>query len=66
MSAPYYVMIGEQPRISRSAAQFFIDWITARERQLSLADAKQREEVLRFHRAARDFFEKIRDRANVD
>ncbi|MFM7070367.1 MAG: CehA/McbA family metallohydrolase [Planctomycetota bacterium] len=66
MSAPYYVMIGDQPRVSRSAAQFFIDWIAARERQLSIADAKQREEVLRFHRAASDFFEKIRDRANVD
>lgn len=66
MSAPYYVMIGDQPRVSRSAAQFFVDWIAARERQLQLADAGQRAEVLRYHRAARDFFEKIRDRANAD
>ncbi len=66
MSAPYYVMIGDQPRVSRSAAQFFIDWLAARERQLSLDDPKQREEVLRYHRAARDFFEKIRDRANAE
>ena len=34
MSAPYYVMIGDQPRVSRSASQFFLDWIAARERQL--------------------------------
>lgn len=70
MSAPYYVMIGDQPRVSRSAAQFFIDWIAARERQLqthpSLASEGQREEVLRYQRAAREFFTKIRERANAD
>lgn len=66
MSAPYFVQIGEQPRISRASAQFFIDWIEQRTAKLTLADAGQKAEVLRYQRAAREFFEKIRDRANVD
>jgi hypothetical protein len=70
MSAPYFVLIGDQPRVSRSAAQFFVDWIAARERQLqnqrSLADPGQREEMLRYQRAASEYFTKIRDRANAD
>ncbi len=29
-TAPYYVEIGYQPRISRAAVQFFLDWLDAR------------------------------------
>lgn len=66
MSAPYYVMIGEEPRISRTSAQFFVDWIQERSEKLKLDDADRRAEVLRYHRAAREYFEKIRDRANAE
>ena len=30
MTAPYYVQLGDQPRISRASAQFFVDWCTER------------------------------------
>jgi hypothetical protein len=30
MTAPYYVDIGYQPRISKTSVQFFLDWIKAR------------------------------------
>ena len=30
-TGPYYVEIGYQPRISRAAVQFFLDWLEARE-----------------------------------
>jgi hypothetical protein len=30
MTAPYYVQIGDQPRISRASAQFFVDWCAER------------------------------------
>jgi hypothetical protein len=30
MTAPYYVQIGDQPRISRTSAQFFVDWCAER------------------------------------
>ena len=30
MTGPYYVEIGPQRRISKSAAQFFVDWVYER------------------------------------
>ena len=66
MSAPYYVMIGEEPRISRASAQFFVDWLDERMEKLKLDSPEQRAEVLRYHKAAKDYFEKIRDKANAD
>jgi hypothetical protein len=32
-TGPYYVRIGDQPRISRTAAEFFLDWVHQRARQ---------------------------------
>ena len=32
-TAPYYVEIGDQPRISKTSAQFFLDWVDERGRQ---------------------------------
>ena len=34
MTAPYYVEIGEERRISRASAQFFVDWCHARQKML--------------------------------
>jgi hypothetical protein len=66
MSAPYYVMIGDQPRISRKSAEFFVTWLEDRMAKLKLNDADQQTEVMRYHRAAMEHFTKIRDRANAD
>jgi hypothetical protein len=65
-TGPYYVQIGPQPRISRQAAQFFADWVLERARQIDIADPQQRESVIRYHRAARDFWAKRVAEANVD
>ena len=66
MSGPFYVEIGEKPRISRESAQFFVDWVRERAEQIKIADPNQREQVIRFHRAARDFWKAKLADANVD
>ena len=59
MTGPYYVEIGYQRRMSRSAAQFFLDWVYERARQIKLADPQQQREVLQWHRQARDFWKDL-------
>jgi hypothetical protein len=65
-TGPYYVQIGQQPRISRSSAQFFLDWVRQRAARIKLDDASQREAVIAFHRQARDYWQNLVDRANAD
>ncbi len=65
-TGPYYVEIGDQPRISRRAAEFFADWVVLRAREIDLPDPQQRESVIRYHRAARDFWAERVSMANVD
>ncbi len=36
MTAPYYVQIGDQPRISRDSARFFVDWCAQRSKDSKL------------------------------
>jgi hypothetical protein len=65
-TGPYYVEIGEQPRISKASAQFFLDWVRERAKRIKLDDADQRAEVMRYHRAARDFWQEKVDAANAE
>ncbi len=65
-TGPYYVQIGGERRVSRQAAQFFLDWVHERARRVDLADPDQRATVLRYHRAARDFWQRVLDAANAD
>jgi hypothetical protein len=65
-TGPYYVEIGYQPRISKKAAQFFVDWVYERARRIKLDDASEKNEVLEFHRRARDFWQKKLAEANAD
>ncbi len=66
MTAPWYVEIGGQRRISRSAVQFFLDWVYERARALDLPDPDQHREVLAYHRTARDFWQALLERANAE
>lgn len=66
MTGPWYVQIGYEPRISRTSAQFFLDWVYERARQIKLADPAQRQAVIEPHRAARDFFKDLVERANAE
>ncbi len=65
-SGPFYVEIGYEPRISRSAAQFFLDVTYRRARELRLPEGEERARVLLFHRAARDFWQRRVDAANAE
>jgi len=66
MTGPYYVEIGGQRRISKQAAQFFLDWVYQRARQIRLADPAKHREVLEHHRRARDFWQALVSAANAD
>lgn len=65
-SGPYYVEIDGKPRISKTSAQFFLDWVYERAKRIKLDDEAQRKEVLMYHRAARDFWKKKVEQANTD
>ena len=66
MTAPYYVEIGGRRRVSKQAAQFFLDWVYQRARQIDLSDQAQRREVLEYHRQARDFWRDLVAKANAE
>jgi hypothetical protein len=64
-TAPFYVEIGKNPdTIHREDVEFFIHWIDERiarlqaDQQGGLGDPVRKEEVLRPHREARQFFER--------
>lgn len=65
-TGPYYVEIGGQPRISKTSAQFFLDWVYERARGVKIDDADQREDVMQYHRAARDFWQRLVNQANAE
>jgi hypothetical protein len=66
MTGPYYVEIGGKPRISKRDAQFFLDWVYERAKQIKLSDATQQKEVIEWHRQARDFWKDILSKANAE
>jgi hypothetical protein len=65
-TGPYYVEIGYEPRVSKKAAQFFVDWVYERAGRIKLDDLAQKEEVLQYHRQARDFWRKKLEAANAE
>lgn len=67
-TAPWYFQTeGEDQRISRTAAQFFLDWVNERiERvQKNVSDDEQRDAVLRWHVQAREFWRNKVQHANA-
>jgi hypothetical protein len=52
MTAPYFVSIGDRPRVSKKAAQFFLDWVSERAKQFESSDKKEIEEVADHYRKA--------------
>ncbi|NLS93347.1 MAG: hypothetical protein GXX96_14415 [Planctomycetaceae bacterium] len=66
MTGPYYVEIGDKPRVSRSAAQFFLDWVYQRARQIQLSDPEQQSRAIAAHRTARDYWQRLVDEANAE
>ncbi|MBN2023775.1 MAG: hypothetical protein JW809_13390 [Pirellulales bacterium] len=68
MTGPYHVEIGPARRISRADAQFFLDWVYDRARMLreEIADPAARQAALAPHRKARDFWQRLVERASAE
>jgi hypothetical protein len=66
-TAPFYVEIGPAARrISKTSAQFFLDWVRERMGQIKLDDPRQRDEVIQYHRAAERFWEQKIAESNAE
>jgi len=65
MTGPYYVEIGYKKRVSKKSAQFFLDWVYERAKQIKLPDTTEKKAVLAKHRVARDFFQELVSKANA-
>jgi len=65
-TGPYYVDIGARRRVSKKAAQFFLDWVHERARRVRITDPETREAVIKYHRAARDYWQALVGTANAD
>ena len=61
-SGPFYVEFDGQRRVNPEAVQFFLDWVYERARAIQVEEGGQRAEVLRYHRAARDFWQGLLDK----
>ncbi|MEI8374938.1 MAG: hypothetical protein WCJ35_19110 [Planctomycetota bacterium] len=66
MTGPYYVEFGEKPRISKKSAQFFLDWVYERAKQIQIDDPQKRREVMEYHRKARDFWKNLVEKATAE
>ncbi len=66
MTGPYFVEFEGKPRISKKSAQFFLDWVYERARQIKIDDPQKRRTVMEFHRKARDFWKDLVERATAD
>ena len=65
-TAPYYVEIGDRPRISKSSAQFFLDWVNERIKKLEKENSAEFELVADTYLAARKYWGDLAARANVE
>jgi len=69
-TAPYFVEIVYQPRISRSAAQFFLDWTNQRAEEISKAaiknDSTAADTARHYVELAQEYWSKMRNNANAD
>ncbi|HTX53587.1 MAG TPA: CehA/McbA family metallohydrolase [Candidatus Baltobacteraceae bacterium] len=65
-TGPFYVEIGPiSRRISEASAQFFLDWVRERMRQIRLDDPREQAEVLKYHQQAEQFWQEMVARANA-
>jgi hypothetical protein len=66
-TAPYYVEIGDRPRVSKSSAQFFLDCVNERASAVAekLDNPREREAVTKLHDQARSYWQGMVERANA-
>ncbi|MBN2579602.1 MAG: hypothetical protein JXB10_11480 [Pirellulales bacterium] len=66
LTGPYYAEIAYQPRISKKAAQFFLDWVIQRGKQIKLDDPAEQKKILADHLQAYEFWKNLVEKANAD
>jgi hypothetical protein len=67
-TAPYYVEIGHTPRVSRTSAQFFVDWSRAGQKRLASVkfnSQHEHDEVAEYWRRAEAYWAELLSRANA-
>lgn len=66
-TAPFFVEIGDaKRRVSKSSALFFLEWVRERIGRVKVDDATRREEVLKYHRRAEEFWRDLVGKANAE
>jgi hypothetical protein len=65
-TGPYYVDIGNRPRISKASAQFFLDWVNERVAKLEAENAAEFKSVAENYLAARKYWEGLVASANAE
>jgi hypothetical protein len=66
-TGPFYIEIGATPRrVSKSSAQFFLDWVRERMSQIKLDNPQERAEVLKPHATAEKFWQEKVAQANAE
>lgn len=65
-TAPYYVQMGDRPRVSKASSQFFLNWVRERMERVKLADPERKEAVLKHHRDAETFWSEKVAGANAE
>ena len=66
-TAPYYVEIGDEKHyLSRKSIRFFNDWIDERINKIKIEDSKKLQELLKYHRKAKQFWQQRLSLANAD
>jgi hypothetical protein len=66
-TGPFYVEVGPKPRrISRTSAQFFLDWVRERQGQIKIVDAEQQAEVMAYQKRAEQFWREKVSQADAD
>jgi len=61
------VEIGDEKHyLSRKSIRFFEDWVDERIKKIKIEDSKKLEEVLKYHRKAKQFWQQRLSLANAD
>ncbi len=64
-TGPFYVAF-EEPRISRQATDFFVDWVAAEKNSLEAKDPETSSQVQRYYERAADYWKKKAAQATTD
>ncbi len=66
LTGPYYVEFENTPKVSKESAQFFLNWVNERGRQIKLKDPQQQRAVIESHVQARNFWVERVQMANAE